>query len=990
MSPAAAPPLLLRQRSRQLVAVALLLALLLSALAAAFVAFEWAKIEATQKARAELYARALEDQTASAVSRTDTILHSLAQALAQPQRPEQRTEVASRLQDSLRDRPFLRSVSWLDGQGRVRASSNPDNIGLTVPLALLGPVPEPGRAARLAPLAAGRDLGSLGQVPLAQARVLALPLVLSFNTPQGPGLLVALINPDHFATQFERALDGSPLRALLAGLDGRLIVGTTAVDAATGSSMTALPAFSRHLPAREFASDVGPGSDGRRVLSAFRTARGWPLVVVVEQPQAVFQNELIAIVEWTTAFLFTAWALLAAGTWTLRRTLRSDEQLAGELAEAHAATQASESRKLAILQSSLDAIVTVGADGRVLEFNAAAERMFGHAAAQAIGQPMHEMIVPSHHRPAHQAGMARYQATGVTHVLNRRIEVEALRADGSLFPVELTIVPVATADGQIFTATLRDITERLRVETALRDSQSLLDKTGRIGGIGGWTLELGETLPRWTDQTAVIHDQPPGYQPQTLEEAIGYYAPAAADRMAQAVQQAIASGEGFDIELPLITAKRRHIWVRLVGKAEYEGGRAVRLVGAIQDITERRRAQDDLAAARERELLIGARIQQALLVDAPDQRLPGLWLSTLNQASQGIDGDFVELISLGDRGVDIIVGDVMGKGVAAALMAAGTKMQFSRCVASLFAEPEREGALPSPAEVVAAVHEAMTANLQALEAFVTLSYLRLDMLAGTITWVGCGHEEPLLLRPGGQMQSLGNQHPPLGVLYASDYRQDVVPFTEGDALFLCSDGAADALMPDGSRLGRERVIALLSALMARVQTPAAVLHALRRDLVATGARITDDLTLALAIASGPTPRASRRELPADLVNLKHVRGIIEHRCREAGLAEVETSLFAVACVEAYTNAMRHTRGRPAGAPVEMVVRVEPEAVVVDIVTLGEPFVPPARAAETNFETFPEGGFGIHIMQQSTDALDYLHEKGVNTVRLIRLRRHDAG
>jgi len=989
VSPAAPPPTLLRQRSRQLVALALLLALLLAALVAAFLAFEWREIEATQKARAELYARALEDQAASAVSRTDTVLHSLAQALEQAQGPGQPTEVASRLQDSLRDRPFLRSVSWLDGRGRVLASSNPDNIGLTVPLALVGRVVDPGRAAWLAPPVAGRDLGSLGQVPLAQARVLALPLVLSFNAPQGPGLLVALINPDHFATQFERALDGSPLRALLVGLDGRLIVGTTGVGAAAGSSMAALPAFSRHLPAREFASDVGPGSDGKRVLSAFRTTRGWPLVVVVEQPQAVFEDELLAVVEWAAAFLFIAWALLAAGTWTLRRSLRRDEQLGRELAEAHAATQASESRKLAILQSSLDAIVTVGADGRVLEFNAAAERMFGHAAAQAIGQPMHEMIVPSHHRAAHQAGMARYQATGVAHVLNRRIEVEALRADGSLFPVELTIVPVATADGEIFTATLRDITERLRVETALRDSQSLLDKTGRVGGIGGWTLELSETLPRWTDQTAVIHDLPPGYQPQTLDEAIGYYAPGAADRMAQAVEQAIASGEGFDIELPLITAKRRRIWVRSVGMAEYEGGRAVRLVGAFQDITERRRAQDDLAAARERELLIGARIQQALLVDAPDQRLPGLWLSTLNQASQGIDGDFVELISLGERGIDIIVGDVMGKGVAAALMAAGTKMQFTRCVASLLAEPKREGALPTPAEVVSAVHEAMTANLQALEAFVTLSYLRLDMLAGTITWVGCGHEEPLLLRRDGSVLSLANQHPPLGVLDACDYQQDVAPFTQGDALFLCSDGAADALMPDGSRLGRERVTALLADLMARVQTPAAVLHALRRDLVATGARITDDLTLALAIASGPTQQASRREMPADLADLKHVRGVIEHRCREAGLAEVETSLFAVACVEAYTNAVRHTRGRPAGAPVELVVRVEPEAIVVDIVTLGEPFVPPAPEAETSFEDFPEGGFGLHIMQQASDALDYLHERGVNTVRLVKLRHPEA-
>jgi anti-sigma regulatory factor (Ser/Thr protein kinase) len=177
------------------------------------------------------------------------------------------------------------------------------------------------------------------------------------------------------------------------------------------------------------------------------------------------------------------------------------------------------------------------------------------------------------------------------------------------------------------------------------------------------------------------------------------------------------------------------------------------------------------------------------------------------------------------------------------------------------------------------------------------------------------------------------------------------------------------------------VTEILSTLMARLQTPAAVLHTLRRELAATGARITDDLTLALAMATGPTALVSRRELPADLKALKHVRGLIENRCRQAGVGEIETSLFAVACVEAYTNAVRHTRGRPADAPVEMVVRVEPGALVVDFVTLGEPFVLPARAAETDFADFPEGGFGLSIMREATDAMAHWHEMGVNTVRL---------
>lgn len=652
---------------------------------------------------------------------------------------------------------------------------------------------------------------------------------------------------------------------------------------------------------------------------------------------------------------------------------------------AEAALRESEARQQAILRSALDGIITIDARGRVMDFNPAAEAIFGHARDDVIGRPMHELFVPHRHRRAHQAGMARYQATGHGPVLNRRIKIEALRADGQEFPIELAIVPVVTESGEVFTATVRDISEQQRTEAALRESQAILDKVGRIAGVGGWTLDLQTQVTHWTDQTALIHDRPAGYQPASLGEAVSYCAPGAADTLNRAVQLAIEGGEGFDLELPLITASGRHIWVRALGKAEFADGKAQRMVGAFQDITARVQAEQELQLSRSREVMIGARIQQSLLVDTPDQRLPGLWLSTLSQASQGIDGDFVELVSLGARGVDIIVGDVMGKGVGAALMGAATKMQFSRCFAELLARPAAGDALPSPAEVMAAVHRAMTPRLQELDAFVTLSYLRVDTQAGVLTWVGCGHEEPLLLGADGTMRTLENQHPPLGVLSEVAFEQDTLPLARGDALFLCSDGAADALLPDGSRLGRDRVTALLAGLLRELHTPAAALHALRREIDATGARLTDDLTLALAMLPGDTLLASRRELSRGLDDLGHVRGLVEDRARKAGLDEVGAGLFALACVEAYTNAVRHTQGRPALAPIELVVSLDDDALTVDIVTLGDAFELPVDVAETNFDEFPEGGFGLSIMRQASDGVRHGHAMGVNTVRLVHRR-----
>ena len=138
--------------------------------------------------------------------------------------------------------------------------------------------------------------------------------------------------------------------------------------------------------------------------------------------------------------------------------------------------------------------------------------------------------------------------------------------------------------------TLMDITQRKQAEAALLASQALLDKTGRIAGVGGWSVELDTQAIVWSDQTCRIHDREPGHQPG-MEEAVGYYAPEARAAVAKAVQHCIDSGQCFDIELPMVTARGRSIWVRSVGELELVDGRAVRLVGTFQDVTARHQLQ---------------------------------------------------------------------------------------------------------------------------------------------------------------------------------------------------------------------------------------------------------------------------------------------------------------------------------------------------------------------------------------------------------------
>jgi PAS domain S-box-containing protein len=682
------------------------------------------------------------------------------------------------------------------------------------------------------------------------------------------------------------------------------------------------------------------------------------------------------------AFMSMTWLALAAAAIALRRALLSNEKMRGELIRAQTATRTSAGRKLALLQSSLDGIVSIDANGLLLDFNAAAERMFGYAESEVLGRPMHDFLIPTQHRAAHQAGLHRYGSSGVSTLLNRRIEVEALCADGRHIPVELTIVPVKTEAGEIFTATLRDISERIKSEQALRASRDLLDKTGRIGGVGGWEFDVQSHDLRWTEETLRIHDLEPGQQP-TLQEAIEFFAPEAQAQLRQAMQLSIARGEGFDLELPLITAKGRKLWVRAVSRADMQDGRPVRLSGAIQDITARRRVEAELAAARQRELQVGARIQQTLLMTPTPSQLQGLQISSFSQASQGIDGDFVEVIQMGEHCVDLIAGDVMGKGLAAAMMGAGAKLQFSRSVAELLTQVRTPGDLPRPAAVVAAVHRAMTPALQSLDAFVTLCYLRIDTKRQTVTWVGCGHEETLLVGRDGGSHVLPNQHPPLGVLDAADYVQDERPLGPDDVLFMYSDGVTDAMRADGERVGHQRMHAALLRQVGLHQSPAAVLNTLRRDLLGPKVQMQDDVTMVVVKHrhQNGSLTGGRIELPLALASLRPLREFVLTQALSSGIEEVAAGLLEVACVEAFTNVVRHARGLLPEARAEIMASQESGELLLDLVYLGDCFEPPEELPETNFGEFPEGGFGLAIIRGASDRVEYLHVDGVNTLRL---------
>ena len=147
-----------------------------------------------------------------------------------------------------------------------------------------------------------------------------------------------------------------------------------------------------------------------------------------------------------------------------------------ESRRAHEAERRQNIRNATVVETALDCIITIDHEGRILEWNPAAERVFGQPRAAVVGHQLAETIIPPQYRDAHYRGFARYLKTGEGPILGRRIEVEGMRADGSLFPCELAISRVPLPGQPTFTAYLRDLTDQRR----LRSTQELLLRASKV------------------------------------------------------------------------------------------------------------------------------------------------------------------------------------------------------------------------------------------------------------------------------------------------------------------------------------------------------------------------------------------------------------------------------------------------------------------------------------------------------------------------------
>jgi phosphoserine phosphatase RsbU/P len=399
-----------------------------------------------------------------------------------------------------------------------------------------------------------------------------------------------------------------------------------------------------------------------------------------------------------------------------------------------------------------------------------------------------------------------------------------------------------------------------------------------------------------------------------------------------------------------------------------------------------------ISVAEERlrkEFEIGGKIQETLLLGRPPEDLPGLRIGVLTVPSLAVDGDFFDFLLCGDNCLDLFIGDVMGKGVPAALVGAAAKSDLLKAFGQLTAADQTRE-LPAPQDIVTHVHRHLTSRLIDLERYISLYYCRFDVRTRRVDFVNCGHPQAIhCCTARGTLELLAGDNMPLGVLEGGVYTQATASFNPGDLFLFYSDGVTEAANATGELYGEER---LKSLILANTNLePADLCSEIRKSVAAftNSQTVADDLTcLSIKIGSLEECLPALRwvtEFYSQMEFLPALRAWIRGVCQCAcpNSPKVAASM-ELAVAETVSNIIRHAYDGMTDQRIILDAQSLPDRIAITITHWGKSFRPESTNPELP-DSVSDHGYGLFIISRVVDKVAYVEgQHGSHCVILEKL------
>lgn len=487
--------------------------------------------------------------------------------------------------------------------------------------------------------------------------------------------------------------------------------------------------------------------------------------------------------------------------------LRAETQ---RLQHSEEALRQSEARKQAIVEASMDAMITIDGEGRVRDINRAAEVLFGYPRDFAIGRDMADMIIPERFREAHRRGMARYLDTGESTILNQRLQLPAVRADRLEFTCELTIAVVHGLDEVLFIGQVRDITQQQRDAQQLRHLQMITDAALASLSLDDLLPELVRRLQVMLESDSVAIMLLVDDETLELRAGIGLEVPKGepyrlpigtgiAGRIARAVTslqiEDIETVEGvspvlFESNIKSVLGAPMLVGNKLIGVVHVGAHQRRHFTPGEVNLLERVAARISLAVEHARSFEREQRISQTLQMSLLPSKVGGQGLDLHvryrpSEEAARVGGDWYDVLELEKGLVAFEIGDVMGHGT----QSAAAMGQFRWALRSYMMED------PDPARALSRVNRLMHGS--GTRELATVSLAVFDPDSRVLRYANAGHPPPLLLCPKGEHRFLNDARGPvIGAKADAEFQLAEIALGPGEGLLFYTDGLIEVAGTD--------------------------------------------------------------------------------------------------------------------------------------------------------------------------------------------------